>query len=294
MRKLIVGIIIGICGFIPNAQSKEITKTVTLYAPGSENVTLLYTEEPLLVDWVKGKIRGTNNPSLAFNICYAPERNSAASNRLFAADQVLGRNNREFSVDRKEVVGWVWLTTTAATDTVDRATITLSLRPAKLTTILPANIAVTLVTNTGERFPTHQEITGPPAGADFTLAVAYTKIVPDTNPTKKWLRKTVTMRTAISFAWSGKNHDVIQDQPITDVEVEYQKRVADLDTPPKGIVHSEWWEPVATNNVFGKEFWPFCGEWLTPTTVLASETNGIIDSSLCFTNAFYSQNITNQ
>jgi hypothetical protein len=114
-------------------------------------------------------------------------------------------------------------------------------------TNLLCSVIVTLITNTSERFPQHQEPDPAPLGSgvpSVTLEYRY-KMVDDKNPTTKWVRTTIIERETVTVikandpAFVGKSF-LAWERTVSDLEQQfYLKRVDTWETnePPKVVIN---------------------------------------------------------
>lgn len=142
-------------------------------------------------------------------------------------------------------------------------------RQPRLTTMITniiATIVVTLVTNTSERFPTHQEPDNEAMAKQGYTLMYFSKTVPDANPTNKWVRTTVKRISTLHGVYADKKLEwPISEEPVSDTEVEYALR--------------QKWDSVSTNAY--KEPWPFL---MNMTNMVVTNATTINIGSLCVTN----------
>jgi hypothetical protein len=143
-------------------------------------------------------------------------------------------------------------------------------------TNLIATIVVTLVTNVTERFPQHLEYEPCPDNISGCLVLHGAHYVNDANPSKKWVRTTVTRRKVAQIQFEERLVEpVLSDGVVSDTEVEY------------AIQRTETWLPKSTNDVAGKTLdggrWcnvinatngmTFPAEWTNRNEILLGLTN---------------------
>lgn len=104
-------------------------------------------------------------------------------------------------------------------------------------TNLLCSIIVALVTNVTERVPTHQEYVQPKFGQPYTLEFMGYCDVPDANPDRKWTRTQITRVTTLKFNWLGKERTITEEEPVSDIEVEYR------------VKRNEIWTVARTNDI---------------------------------------------
>lgn len=130
-------------------------------------------------------------------------------------------------------------------------------------TNLLAYIVITLVTNTTERFPTHDEpyfeSSGSP-GIYLTDALYRAHQMPDKDPKVKWVRTTVKEITLAKFELDGPQEKVLSERIVSDIEVEQR------------LVRVESWTPSATNDVRNTVLF---GNQRQRAAVYVYDTNGI-------------------
>ncbi len=106
-------------------------------------------------------------------------------------------------------------------------------------TNLIASIVVGFCTNVTERFPTHP-VYEYPQHFNPNLLGHYNYhgtilTVPDANPTKKWVKTTVTRETTLVWMWEDKAFTYpMKSEPVSETEVEFS------------LERVEKWKPVAT------------------------------------------------
>lgn len=84
-----------------------------------------------------------------------------------------------------------------------------------------ARTEVVLVTNVTERWPMHREVVPNPPGEEL-YAIAYTKEVPDKDPTNKWVKTSVVRQTFVEFTvLNTPFRGLLKQETVSDHEVEY-------------------------------------------------------------------------